>query len=85
MTKPIQLRCLVGLLGFEPDVAKLYNDKDFDDAMQNFLETLDQKRINGSPLWLGSFEENFSEGILAAMTSMMMIQLDAVFINTIQV
>jgi hypothetical protein len=41
MTKPIQLRCLVGLLGFEPDVAKLYNDNGFDDTMREFLESLE--------------------------------------------
>mmetsp|Transcript_23948 Transcript_23948/g.36469 ORF Transcript_23948/g.36469 Transcript_23948/m.36469 type:complete len:752 (-) Transcript_23948:108-2363(-) len=40
MSKPIQLRCLIGLLGFEPDVAKLYEDDpdDFDQALRNFLE-----------------------------------------------
>ena len=43
MTKPIQLRSLIGLLGFEPDVAKLYNDEEFDDKLREFLESLESE------------------------------------------
>ena len=44
MTKPIQLRCLIGLLGFEPNVSTLYNDDGFDDALREFLESLDGEK-----------------------------------------
>jgi hypothetical protein len=47
MTKPIQLRCLIGLLGFEPNVAQLYNDEHFDAAMLQFLDSLDGERTEG--------------------------------------
>ncbi len=45
MTKPIQLRCLIGLLGFEPNIAKLYeggsvsdSEDIFQTAIRDFLD-----------------------------------------------
>jgi len=46
MPKPIQLRCLIGLLGFEPNVAQLYNDEQFDNVMRDFLESLDGEKTD---------------------------------------
>lgn len=37
MTQSIRLRCIIGLLGFEPNVSQLYKDNTFDGILEEFL------------------------------------------------